>query len=183
MWDPYMSEEEFEGHVKKFMEGYFGEGWEKIYEAYHLFVDNHTSCMGILYAGSMFTDTSIFFQYQKLRGVMDTILTDFDEAKFLSNSAYTWTNVDCNQLQFEFTDVNGRFDKLYKSSDPADNELAQEISKNLQDKMQKYKVVLAENTQFTPDFEYFTVRPERWRLSEYVEFEGYNPSTGNRYEP
>jgi hypothetical protein len=184
MWDPYMSEEEFEGHVKKFMEGYFGEGWEKIYEAYHLFVDNYTSCIGCMYLTPKLTDTSIFFQYQKLRGVMDTILTDFDEAKFLSESTYTWSNVDCNQIQFEFTDVNGRFDALYKSSDPADNELAQEISHKLQDKMQKYNVFLSENFKYIPDFEHFTVRPERWRGDlEYVDFEGYDPSPGEHFVP
>ena len=80
-------------------------------------------------------------------------------------------------LQFEF----GVFDKLYKSSDPADNELAQSISHALQDRMQKYNVILSEHFAYIPDFEHFTVRPERWRLDEYVEFEGYDFATGERY--
>jgi len=50
--------------------------------------------------------------------------------------------------------------------------------------MQKYNVILAETFPYIPDYDTFTVRPEYWRhLDKVVEFEGYNPSTGERYDP
>jgi hypothetical protein len=162
MWDPYMSEEEFEGHVKKFMEGYFGEGWEYIYESYHLYVDNYTRCNGILTSSPYFSDVQVFFQYQKIRNQIDTILSNFETAKLMSSTAAQWTMTDCNQIQFEYTNLTGIFDKLYKSSDSADNALAQEMSHALQDKMQKYSVILSESKGVIYDFESFTVRPDQW---------------------
>jgi hypothetical protein len=145
-----------------------------------MWTENETGCHGVQY-NSAFSKEQIFFQYQRLRKVIDPILTNFDEAKLMCNTADEWQMVDCNQVQFEFTNVNGKFDKLYKSSDPADNELAQEISKKLQDKMQKYNVILAEPFPYVPDFDYFDVRPEFWRSESRTEFKGYNPYTGERY--
>ena len=147
-----------------------------------MWTENDTGCHGTQYNAALSYD-SIFFKYQKLRNVIDTILVNFDEAKLLSDTNDTWTRVDCNQVQFEYVNVTGKFDKLYKSSDSADNELAQEMSRKLQEKMQKYNVILAEPFPYVPDFEHFTVRPEYWRRASKVVFEGYNPSTGERYDP
>jgi hypothetical protein len=181
MWDPYMSEEEYDGHIKKFMEGYFGKGWEDIYEAFCLWTENETGCHGFQYGTGYFSDNQIFFQYQKLRKAIEDILANFKDAMYLAETKEQFENVECNYVQFEFVYVNGVFDKLYKSSDPADNELAQSLSHALQDRMQKYNVILSEHFTYIPDFEHFTVRPERWRLDEYVEFEGYDFATGERY--
>jgi hypothetical protein len=181
MWDPYMSEEEYDAHIKKFMEGYFGEGWEDIYEAFCLWTDNATGCNGFQYGTGYFSENQIFTISMKLRNVIDDILADFYNAMYLAETKEQFENVECNYVQFEFVYVNGIFDKLYKSSDPADNELAQSLSHALQDRMQKYNVILSEHFTYIPDFEHFTVRPERWRLDEYVEFEGYDFATGERY--
>jgi len=181
MWDPYMSEEEYNAHIKKFMEGYFGTGWEDIYEAFCLWTDNATGCNGFQYGTGYFSDNQIFTISMKLRNVIDDILADFYNAMYLAETKEQFENVECNYVQFEFVYVNGVFDKLYKSSDPADNELAQSLSHALQDRMQKYNVILSENFTYIPDFEHFTVRPERWRNSEYVDFEGYDFATGERY--
>lgn len=32
LWDPYMSKETYDGHIRSFLQGYYGEGWEYIYE-------------------------------------------------------------------------------------------------------------------------------------------------------
>ena len=51
MWDPYMSEEEFDRHVSEFLQGYYGEGWTHIrsylqiweHESRHTHLDSVTS--------------------------------------------------------------------------------------------------------------------------------------------
>ena len=167
-WNPYMSEEEYDGHIKKFMEAYFGEGWEKIYEAFYLWTEKETGCHGFQNSNAFFSDTQIFFQYLRLRGVIEDILANFNDAKLYAEAKGQFAHIDCNYVQFEFVYVNGVFENLYKSSDPADNELAQSLSHTLQDRMQKYNVILSENFMFIPDYDEFTVRPERWRYADYI---------------
>ncbi len=176
MWDPYMSEEEYDGHIKKFMEGYFGEGWEDIYEAFYLWTEKETGCHGFQYGTAFFTDNQIFFQYLRLRRVIEDILAKFNNAMLHAETKEFFENIECNYVQFEFVYVNGVFDNLYKSTDPADNELAQSLSHTLQDRMQKYKVTLADQFAYIPDFDTFTVRPEFWRKVELSDFKGYDLS-------
>jgi hypothetical protein len=174
MWNPYMSEEEYNGYIKKFMEGYFGEGWEDIYEAFCLWTDNATGCFGFQYGTGYFSENQMFMTAMKLRNVIDDILVNFKDAMYLAETKEQFNHIDCNLIQFEFVYVNGVFDKLYKSSDPADNELAQSLSHTLQDRMQRHKVTLGGNFAYIPDFDTFTVRPEFWRKTEISDFKGYN---------
>ena len=173
-WNPYMSEDEYNGYIKKFMEGYFGAGWEDIYEAFCLWTDNATGCNGFQYGTGYFSDNQIFMVAMKLRNVIDDILDDFYNAMYLAETKEQFNHIDCNLIQFEFVYVNGVFDKLYKSEDPADNQLAQDISHTLQDRMQRHKVRLGGNFNYIPDFDSFTVRPEFWRMVEKSDFKGYN---------
>ena len=39
MWDPYMSEEEFNRHINEFLEGYYGKGWRKIREFLEVYAE------------------------------------------------------------------------------------------------------------------------------------------------
>lgn len=174
MWDPYMSEEEYDGCIKKFMEGYFGKGWEDIYEAFCLWTEKETGCHGFQYGTAFFADNQIFFQYLRLRGVIEDIIANFNDAMLRTETKEQFENVECNSVQFDFVYLNGVFDNLYKSSDPADNELAQELSHALQDKMQKYNIILSSHFQYIPDFDTFTERPEFWRVLEKVDFKGYD---------
>ena len=50
MWDPYMSEEEYYGHMDEFLEAYYGEGWEGIRKFIDLTTElagNENSCINI----------------------------------------------------------------------------------------------------------------------------------------
>jgi len=182
MWDPYMSEEEYNGYIKKFMEGYFGAGWEDIYEAFNLWLGKENACHGFQYNSAYPEGTAVFYQSMRLRSVINDILTNFKDAMYLAETKEQFDHIDCNLIQFEFVYVTGVFDKLYKSSDPADNELAQSLSHALQDRMQKHNVTLARNFEYIPDFDEFTVRPELWRhLEEVITFKGYDLD-GNPYE-
>jgi hypothetical protein len=163
------------------MEGYFGSGWEDIYEAFCLWTDNATGCFGFQYGTGYFSENQMFMTAMKLRNVIDDILVNFKDAMYLAETKEQFNHIDCNLIQFEFVYVTGVFDKLYKSSDPADNELAQSLSHALQDRMQKHNVTLARNFAYIPDFDTFTVRPEHWRFGEFVEFEGYDLD-GNYYK-
>lgn len=44
LWDPYMSEEQYQTHINEFMEGYYGEGWQNIrsfFDRLHRSVGDH----------------------------------------------------------------------------------------------------------------------------------------------
>ena len=156
------------------MEGYFGEGWEKIYEAFNLWTEKETGCHGFQYNSYYTEGNAVYYQSMRLRTVIDTIVGNFNDAMFLAETKKQFEDVECNYIQFEFVRLTGIFDKLYKSDDPNDNQLAQDLSHDLQDKMQKYNVILSENFQFIPDFDTFTKRPELWRHIEEGEFKGYD---------
>jgi len=46
-WDPYMPEDEYYGYMKDFMEGFYGDGWEPVYEALTLMQDKYNNDLGV----------------------------------------------------------------------------------------------------------------------------------------
>jgi len=155
LWDPYMTEEEYNTHVSEFMEGYYGDGWEKVYEAMQLWLDTDTACHCI-FDNAKGRITGFIRTSEKLVNLMT-------EAELMSESKRSFENIDISQTQFEYVDLNIKFNKLYKSSDPADNALAQELSHKLQDKYQKYNIRWSGSWVYTPNLEEFTTPPHDWR--------------------
>jgi hypothetical protein len=48
MWNPYMSDEEYDGHIRDFLEGYFGAGWKNVYRYIQILLETtaekHIGC-------------------------------------------------------------------------------------------------------------------------------------------
>jgi len=162
-WNPNMTEDEFDSHIKKFMEGYYGKGWETVYEAMNLWLEKDFSCFHI------FENPSARVLYFKKNS--ELLVEMLDEAELHAESMLLFDNIDCSQIQFNFMDVSVKFNDLYKSDDPADVALSQELSKQLQDKILKFGISGGNMSSciMFPNFTEFTVSPIYWRLAMFGE--------------
>jgi len=158
MWDPYMSEEEYDRHIKLYMEGLYGEGWELVYDAMNKWLDRHTVCFNC--------HSSPQLSSAVLKGIAPELIGMMDEAKFAAETKLNWQSIDCSQIQFDFAYLNAIFDSLYNSDDPADVELSQTMSHALQKKMQNNGVTMGYYSATIPNFPSFNVKPENWRWME-----------------
>lgn len=155
MWDPYITEEEFNNLVITFMKGTYGAGWEKIYEVYNTYIEKDTG-HHMLFASV--EDRRIVFTHK-----IDTehLVDLFDEAELFAESELMWKNIDRNQLSFNMMEVFTKFDKMYKD----DYDKSQLMAKWFQDKMLTYKVSYgSEHAMFVClEIGQFDVNPGRWR--------------------
>ncbi|MBR4933726.1 MAG: DUF4838 domain-containing protein, partial [Clostridia bacterium] len=160
LWDPYMSEEEYNAHIEKFMKGYYGEGWEDIKSVLNEWIETDKQCHHIF-------DT-ISGRYMQFFG--KTITTDwvntFTKVELLTETKTLFTNCDRNQLMFDLLEASVRFGTLSKSTNEADRELAQKLCRNVQNKMLFYRVSYGNMNVIYPNMEYFDVNPAKWKELE-----------------
>ena len=158
-WDPYMSEDEYYTHMREFMEGFYGEGWERVYEALFLLDESFNSSNDHL--GVYDCPVTIWMQ-KKLSGSIDKLIALMEEAKMRSNSYAEFCSTDASEIQFDYIYTDIHFDKLYKSGDEAKIRESQENCFRLQSKMQKYGVRLSD-AYGTPNFTEFTKSASYWK--------------------
>jgi len=159
-WNPYMSEEEYDTHIRDFMEGFYGEGWESVYEAFTTLHDNYRTAQNHLCVFDRPTDT---WMPRKLKPYLDDLITLMDTAKLKSESYKKFCAVDASQVQFDFMKCDLMFNELYKSGDPEKVKLSQDMSFDLQKKMQKYEIILGDGNK-VPNYAEFTCSPSLWKL-------------------
>ncbi len=157
MWDPYITEEEYVTLVTDFMKGYYGDGWESVYEAFNIYTQKDTGCH-FLYESII--NRQIYWKFH-----IDTeYLVDlFAEAELLAESYTIWKNIDRNQLQFDLMDAYVKFDKLYESDNEDEYMLSQTMSKFLQDKFNVYRVEYGSSMFMNMEIGEFHVNPGLWR--------------------
>ncbi len=157
MWDPYITEEEYTVLVTDFMKGYYGAGWEKIYEAFCTYTKLDTGCF-VLYGSIL--DRQMYWKFM----IDSEHLVDlFDEAELLAESYTVWKNIDRNQIQFNLMEAYVKFDKLHDSANPDDFMLSQTMSKFLQDKFNVYRVEYGSGMFMNMEIGEFHVNPGLWR--------------------
>ena len=157
-WDPYMSEEEYYTHMKEFMEGFYGDGWEKIYNvllSYH--ADVETQHIGVFYESPVSAWTHI-----KVKNTIDGYVDEMNQAKLMAKTLAEFNAVEASSIQFLYVQCDVYFDKLNKSDDPADNQLAQDMCMNLQNMMKKHGTRYSDSYE-TPDYESFDYSPSLWK--------------------
>lgn len=156
-WDPYMSEEEYYTHMKDFMEGYYGKGWENVYDALILLHEKYdNSHLGI------FDNPVSNWMHTKLSGSIDTLISLMENCKLKSESYREFCETDASQIQFDHIENDLRFDKLYNSGNEEMIRESQEMCFRLQKKMQKYGVRLS-NSFGVPNFTEFTKSASYWK--------------------
>ena len=155
MWDPYMTEEEYNEHVTSFMQGYYGEGWKKIYEVFNTYIKSDT---GHHTLWEPVESRMIYYMHK-----IDTpyLVSLFDEAELLAESYTVWKNIDRNQLSFNMMDVSVKWRSLTKAG--KDDE-AQLLAKWFQDKLLTYKVSYGSESDMFPNMIIGGfVDPSNWR--------------------
>ena len=156
-WDPYMSEEEYYTHMKEFMEGFYGDGWENVYKALMLL---HTEFEG-QHIG-VFDNPKERWMSTALSGCIDQIQAYMDTAKLASESKAQFEAVDCSQIQFDYIYLDIHFNKWYKSTDPELKQKSYDYSLALQNKFQKYDVNISDAYP-PPELYDFSAPPTSWK--------------------
>ncbi len=86
LWDPYMTEEEYQTHIDDFLRGYYGSGWEEI-RTYLDFTEesladsgNHMPCCGMHYPEFNFVQWAYMLNEEELEALFDRALAACTEA-------------------------------------------------------------------------------------------------------
>ncbi len=158
MWDPYMTREEYDAHVTKFMKGYYGDGWELVYEAMQtqMAADN-----GHHKLWEPVETRMIIFEHKMDIGYLVSL---FDKAELVAESVTVWKNIDRNQLSFNMMDVSVKWRQLHRTGKEEDALKAQHLAKWFQDKLLTYQVSYGSESDMFPNMEIGEfVDPSNWR--------------------
>ncbi|MBQ6789038.1 MAG: DUF4838 domain-containing protein, partial [Clostridia bacterium] len=160
LWDPYMSEEEYNAHIEKFMKGYYGEGWEDIRDVLFEWIATDKQCHRIFD-----TLTGRYMQFFG-KNITTKWVDTFANAELLTESKTIFENCDRNQLMFDLLEASVRFGTLTKSTDEVDHALAQKLCRNVQNKMLYYNVSYGNVVYMFPNMETFDTNPALWKQLE-----------------
>jgi hypothetical protein len=145
MWNPQMTEEEYNDHVNKFMRGYYGEGWELVRESLDTLVEKDTGHQTLW---APVNDRMIIFTHKLDAAYLADL---YDKAELHADNVTVWKNIDRNQLSFNMMDASVKWDKLMKSGSEEDELEAQYVAKWFQDKLLTYKVSYGSESDMFPN--------------------------------
>lgn len=159
MWDPYLTEEEYYGYMKDFIAGFYGDGWESIYDAIMTVEDNYDRCVIV---DNKTPAENMMHMYMK--PYIDDVLSKMADGRLKTDTAFKFANADVVMAQYEWVKLDLVFNSLYKSEDPADNELVQEMCKDLYNKFGKYGLKFIDSLPHLDisEIEEFDRIPSKW---------------------
>ena len=154
-WDPYMSEDEYYGYMKDFMRGFYGEGWESLYDA---LIKMHThktfNCLGVFDA-----PTTLCLA---LRSAVPDLIAFCEKAKAASESRAEFERIDTTEIQFEYAYVENYFRRMYSAGGESREQILA-AAYAMQAKMQKYRVKFSDAYP-PPELYDITAPPSEWKL-------------------
>ncbi|MBR5633097.1 MAG: DUF4838 domain-containing protein [Clostridia bacterium] len=161
MWDPYITEEEYYGYMQDFLAGFYGEGWESIYKAIMTVEDNYTRCVMVDY-----TTPAENMMHMYMRSYIDDVISMMTDGRLKTDTALKFANADVAMTQYEWVKLDLVFNQLYESEDPADNEKAQKMCRDLYNKFSKYGLKFVDSLPHLDisEIEEFDRIPSKWSL-------------------
>jgi len=160
MWDPYFTEDEYNDYVESFIKAYYGPGYKEILDTIAL-MQEKTATVHVEYANVYHSSPSGMFGMYFYR-VIDELIAGMNSARLKTVTKSQWEHVDRAMIQYEFIKLNFVFDKLYGSSDPAEKQLSQDMSRALFEKFEKYRMDLGNIMPDSSKIVEFTVKPDHW---------------------
>ena len=159
MWDPYITEEEYYGYMQDFLAGFYGDGWESIYNAIMTVEDNYTRCVSVDY-----TTPAENQMHMYMKSYIDDVIALMADGRLKTDTAFKFANTDVAMTQYEWIKLDLVFNKLYKSEDPADNAKAQEMCRDLYNKFGKYGLKFLDGLDHLDisEIEEFDRIPSKW---------------------
>jgi len=159
MWDPYLTEEEYYGYMKDFLAGFYGDGWESIYDAIMTVENNYDRCVIV---DNKTPAENMMHMYMK--PYIDDVLAKMADGRLKTDTAFKFANADCVMAQYEWVKLDLVFNSLYKSEDPADNEKVQEMCRALYNKFGKYGLKFIDSLPHLDisEIEEFDRIPSKW---------------------
>ena len=159
MWDPYLTEEEYYGYMQDFIAGFYGDGWESIYNAIMTVENNYDRCVIV---DNKTPAENMMHMYMK--SYIDDVLALMADGRLKTDTAFKFANADVVMAQYEWIKLDIVFNQLYKSEDPADNALVQEMCRDLYNKFGKYGLKFIDSLDHLDisEIEEFDRIPSKW---------------------
>ena len=168
MFDPYMSEEDYERHLVEFLEGYYGDGWEEIYRFILL-----SEAVSDKYKFNRWSQPHHVIPIKRdENGQVD--YTFINQARELFAKAKEkacggeWNRIDKNALQVEYYEIHSLMQESMKTASESEQEEWARKNKELYNKFIKYGITRIVENVFVPVVKNFKQSPIEW---EYWDFE------------
>lgn len=167
MFNPYMSAEEYERHLKEFLEAYYGDGWESLYEFIHF---SEASSNKMTFNRWSQPHDVIPIKYDENGNVDYSFINKsrelFNKAKEKARGGEV-RRVDKNSLQVEYYEVHSLMKESMKTATPKEKEVWASKNKNLYNKFVQYGITRVVENVFLPVVKNFMQAPVEW---EYWDF-------------
>ena len=163
LWDPYMSEEEYQSHIDDFLVGYYGEGAAELIRKGIETVEGKKlkACYGVTYSTFNNDVNSYFIVSQMLKDVATEALELTKNAMLLTESSSEFAHAEIAQVPYIACVIDNKYLKYGKGDSALDAVLEAE-SRALQDIFQKYGLTC--HGFGVPNIEKFTKSPCRWKI-------------------
>lgn len=184
MWDPYMSENEFNRHINEFLEGYYGKGWKhirrflEIYEkeSSHSHIDSVSSANVLDNAQGWFEDGKnvrcVTIPRERIEEVIPTLEAELSAAYELSlDGGAADKSETCPRIKmlYAFTTwyrLYHTMEKIMESGTEEEKKKAVADNRKLCSIMRRYCMkytVFTAMTETTEMFRDFTLPPSKWK--------------------
>ena len=153
-WDPYMSEDEYYGYMREYMQGFYGGGWEEMYDTLILMHSVRLPCLEV------FDNVGVLSMF--MRKIIPDLLANYEDALIRTESKTTFENVDCSGIQFIYAYLEAFYSADYNGGDPEARQAWVDAAFLMQSKMQKYKVKFSDAYP-PPELYEITAPPNQWK--------------------
>ena len=165
MWDPYMTEEEYQTHINDFLKGYYGSGWEEI-RAYMDFTDesvsksgNHMQTVNFHFAERNFVLKDYVLNEEELTAIFDRAARACTEAGETEAAQHVRTL----RFSYDYIRLTCNYYANYKMGNEVIKAAWTEETKALYDELNQggYLLMMAKPNQFIPG-----VPPILWMVND-----------------
>ncbi len=119
MKNPYMTEQEYDGLVNKFMKGYYGDGWEYIRKYYDFLIESNSKYNHV----GIYAVPERMYVPQDFIDNMDKINDWFDKAEALAKDEQTLKHIKGTRISYKYLELYYKYNPIMESGD------AEEIAK------------------------------------------------------
>ena len=168
MFNPYMSAEEYETHLKEFLEGFYGDGWQALYQ--FILLSEAVSAKTEFDRWSP-PQKVIPLQYDQDGKVDYTFMNKawalFEEAKQKARGG-EWRRIDKNSLQVDYYELRSLMKEGVKNGTAEEIAVWAKKNESLYRRFIKYGITRVVENVFVPVVKNFAQSPIEW---EYWDFE------------
>ena len=158
-WDPQMTEEDFDSAMREFMEYYYGDGWELLYD----YIKAACRVRDKMTCGS----DEPYEWYADNYGYLISL---FDEAAEMANSAQQVRRIERTSLHVRYTALCGMYESRYVNGTDESRAELQRMADRIRDGIFEYNFIYwgtavsepADKKVFDTNFDLSALDPKKW---------------------